>query len=109
MVDHRPSQRAYRERKVNHTVELEGRINYLEVHIEELKVENKQLEVDISNTKTKNGALRKSLLGKWHSHDDRSPSSPQSKPRTTERSHSQPVLLKDLLTVYSPHKGDDLG
>ena len=100
-------QRAYRERKVNHTVELEDRITYLEVLIEELRVENKQLEVDISRTQTENGTLRKSLLGKWQPNPVRpARTSTPAQPNTRNDVRTKPVLLRDLLMVYG-REGDD--
>ena len=106
------SQRAYRERKVNHAIELEGRINYLEVHIEELKVENKQLEVDIAQTRVHNGALRKNLHTTRQSIlESKKPSLPVSPPLnivSNQPMQTKPVLLKDLLMLYGSHTGDEI-
>lgn len=103
-VNCRTSQRAYRERKVNHTIELEDRISYLEGHIQELQVENKQLEVDISRTRVENGVLRKNLIGKLKSNPPTTTSShptPKAARSTSQNSHrTKPVLLKDLLMYY---------
>ena len=86
---------------MNHTVELEDRITYLEVHIEELRVENKQLEVDISRTQTDNGTLRKTLLGKWQPNLGEPATAPKSvQPKTNNEIRAKPVLLKDLLMMY---------
>ena len=100
----RTRQRAYRERRVNHTIELEDRINYLEGHIQELQVENKQLEVDISRTRVENGVLRNNLLIKVKSN---SASTTSSQPTSTagrstpdDGLRTKPVLLKDVLTLY---------
>lgn len=97
-------QRAYRERKVNHTIELEDRISFLEGHIQELQVENKQLEVDISRTRVENGVLRKNLIGKLKSNPTTT-TSPQPTPiagrSTSENGHrTKSILLKDLLMHY---------
>lgn len=104
-------QRAYRERKVNHTIELEGRISYLEIHIEELKVENKQLEANISQTRVENGVLRNKLHASRQSVSTPKSSVPPVPPPTHVISNAQvqakPVLVKDLLMLYGPHADDD--
>ncbi len=104
IINCRARQRAYRERRVNHTVELEDRINYLEGHIQELQVENKQLEVDISRTRVENVVLRKDLVGNLKSNGATTTTS-RSKPlanlsTSDNDDHTKPVLLKDLLMLY---------
>jgi cell division protein FtsB len=93
-------------------VELESRINYLEVHIEELKVENKQLEVDIAQTRVENGVLRTNLHKTRQSiSNSKRPASPmllQPNSVLSQQMQDQPVLLKDLLMLYGPHTGNDI-
>ena len=104
VVNRRIRQRAYRERKVNHTMELEDRITYLQGHIQELQVENKQLEVDISRTRVENVVLRKDLLSKVKSSSASTTSSQPTPMAGRSSSDSGPrakgVLLKDLLMHY---------
>ena len=104
IVNCRTRQRAHRERRVNHTVELEDRISYLEEHIQELQIENKQLEVEISRTRVENVVLRNDLLGKLKSNPGSTTSSqptPMADPTTTDNNlRTKPVLLKDLLMLY---------
>lgn len=91
-------------------MELEGRINYLQGHIEELKVENKQLERDISQTKVENVILRDNLHTARRSmeprHQDMSSSPPLQLP-AVDPIQSSPILLKDLLMLYGPHADGD--
>lgn len=100
----RTRQRAYRERRVNHTVELEDRINHLEGHIQDLHVENKQLEVDISRTRVENRVLRKDLIGTLKSRPDSTTSSEPmamaGRSISDNGLHTKPILLKDLLMIY---------
>lgn len=91
-------------------MELEGRINYLEVHIEELKVENKQLEEDISQTRVENGVLRRNLhtTRKFKTGMAKSPT-PVTKPLKTtsgRQAQARSVLLRDLLRIYGPCASD---
>jgi hypothetical protein len=89
---------------VNHTIELEDRISYLEGHIQELQVEKKQLEADISRTRVENGVLRKNLIGKLKSNRASTTSSqptPIAGRSTSDNANrTKPVLLKDLLMHY---------
>ena len=93
-------------------MELESRINYLEVHIEELKVENKQLEVDIAHTRVDNGVLRTNLHTTRQSIlESQKPGSPASPPAnlvSNQQMQAKPVLLKDLLMLYGPHAGNEM-
>ena len=94
---HQPSsQRAYRERKVNHARGLEDRINYLKVRISALHDENEQLEIEISRLRAQNNDLHKSMFARLRAR----PSSPVKQTVHEMSWQGEPILLKNVLMFH---------
>jgi hypothetical protein len=92
----RDSQRAYRERKVQRIVELEGEIDRLVRTVSGLEINNQQLELELCKVKTENDVIRSSLVATQHS-------SPASIGGYDFQATSEPrkaILLRDCLTMY---------
>ncbi|KAK3718725.1 hypothetical protein LTR37_004944 [Vermiconidia calcicola] len=93
----RNAQRAYRERKVQHILEMQAQIDVLEKHVVNLRSTNQRLEYAIRRMKIENSVLRASLMVDAQTGDV----SPKARSGYgAENPLGPPILLKDALTVY---------